>query len=108
MRLDDRTAYRQSHTQAVGLGRVEGVEEPVQALGLQAWAGILYCDKHATRTILLGSDQQLPLRLSRSAHRFYGVENHVYNQFLKLNVISSNDRKSASKMCLQQGSDSTK
>jgi hypothetical protein len=41
VRLNDRTADRQSHTHAIGLGRVRGVEETIQAFGLQAGAGIL-------------------------------------------------------------------
>ena len=53
MRLDDRTADRQSHAHTIRLGRVECVEEPVHALRLQARAGILYGDEDAGRTVLL-------------------------------------------------------
>ena len=42
MRLDDRSADRQPHSHAAGLGRVKRVEEPVQALRLQARARVLY------------------------------------------------------------------
>ena len=42
MRLDDRSADRQPHSHAAGLGRVKRVEKPVQALQLQARARVLY------------------------------------------------------------------
>ena len=64
MRLNDRTADRQSHTHAIGLGRVKGVEETIQAFGLQAGAGILNADDHApvlSRSVRINSSRRISL-----------------------------------------------
>ena len=102
MRLDDRTADRQSHAHAIRLGRVECVEESVQALRLQSRAPILHGDAHAVCSICLGADQQLPRPLVRSAHRFDGVEDQVEHHLLKLDPISRNERQAFRQLCLQQ------
>ena len=64
MPLDDRAADRQAHPHPTGFGRVECVEDPIQALRLQARTGISDRDKHGTRTVLLGFDQQLSCGLA--------------------------------------------
>ena len=92
MCLDDRAADRQSHAHTIGLGRVECVEEPVQALRLQSRAPIPHSDAHAVRSVLLSADQQLARPLVRSAHRFDGVEDQVEHHLLKLDPISPNKR----------------
>src|SRR2546427_13198048 len=44
VRFDDRTADRESHAHAAGLGGVEGVEQAVHTLRVQARARILHGD----------------------------------------------------------------
>src|ERR1700728_3458357 len=59
MRFDDRAADRQSHAHAIGLGRVEGVEQAVEAVGLQSRATIPHGEAHAVRSVCLAAAQQL-------------------------------------------------
>src|SRR5580693_2759748 len=46
--LDDRVADRQAHAHALGLGRVEWLEQAREALRAQPWAGVPHPDAHAT------------------------------------------------------------
>src|SRR5205823_13088545 len=68
---------------AVGLGRVEGVEEPVQALRLQSRAPIPHGDARAVCSVCLGADQHLTRPLGRSAHRFDGVRSEEHTSELQ-------------------------
>src|SRR5438552_3691535 len=42
MGLDDRAADRQPHAEALGLGRIEGIEELLQAGRIKPRTGVLY------------------------------------------------------------------
>src|SRR2546426_3967272 len=73
VRFDDRTADRESHAHAAGLGGVEGVEQAVHTLRVQARARILHGDEHPARGVWPGADAQLARSLTDAAHRFDGV-----------------------------------
>src|SRR5205807_2010679 len=70
-------ADRQPDTHAAGFGRVERVEEPVEALRLQPGARVLYRDERTFGSILLCPDEQLPRRLARFRHGVYSVEDQA-------------------------------
>jgi hypothetical protein len=56
VRLDDRTADREAHAHACGLGRIKRLEEPRQTLRVQADAGVLDGDEHVAGFMGLGLD----------------------------------------------------
>jgi hypothetical protein len=68
MSLDDRTADRQSHAQAAGLGRIEGLEQPVGALGCKPWAGISHLDEHTFRFACSGRYMAERMKAEVKAH----------------------------------------
>src|SRR2546430_13067094 len=69
MSLHDGAADGEPDTHAVALRRVEGVEQLVHALTLEAHAGIPHHHAHAIGAFPFGSDQQLPRPIVRSNHR---------------------------------------
>ena len=58
VRIDDRTADRQAHPQAAGLGRIEGLEEVLEARRSKARTRIPHRDDYAVRPGFTGADQQ--------------------------------------------------
>src|SRR6266702_1467716 len=90
--FDDRAADRESHAHPAELGRVEGVEQPVDGLTAQSRAGIPDPDEQAARCILLRRDEQLSRSLGDAAHRFDGVHDQVEDHLLQLDSISLNRR----------------
>src|SRR5256884_2873478 len=91
VRFDDRTADRESHAHAARLGGVEGVEQAVHTLRVQARAGILHSDEHPARGVWPGADAQLARPLADTAHRFDSVEDHVQDHLLQLDAIALNE-----------------
>src|SRR5207253_6506331 len=57
VRIDDRTADRQAHPQAAGLGRVEGLEEALEGRRSKARTRIPHGDDYAVRPARGGADQ---------------------------------------------------
>jgi hypothetical protein len=82
VRLDDRTADRQPHTHAVGLGRVECLEQAAEALRRQSPPGISHPDKYAVSCIACTTDQQLSRPFVHCAHCFNGVDDQVRQHLL--------------------------
>jgi hypothetical protein len=49
MGFDDRAADREPHAHAIGLGRIEGVEQAVEIVGTETRPGISHLDQHVMR-----------------------------------------------------------
>src|SRR5262249_25031800 len=80
--FDNRPADCQSHAHALRLGRVEGIEETVEGLRIQARAGISHGDQYRLRVIGAGANQQLSWAIAGAVHGFYRVVDQVENDLL--------------------------
>jgi hypothetical protein len=56
MGFDNRAADREAHAHAVGLCRIEWLEETLEVLLTQPWAGVPHREAHAFRLSVLGGD----------------------------------------------------
>ena len=86
MSIDDGTAYRQPHPCSIGLGGVEGVEDPIEMRRINTRPGIAHGHQGA-RLVLLGADQQLSYPHLYRAHCFSRIQNEVQQDLLQLNAI---------------------
>ncbi len=77
MSLNNRTTDRQSHPQATGLGRVEGLEQPVGALRGYPGTRVVYRHAHTIQFALAGADQQFARPFAHGAHRLDSVDHQV-------------------------------
>jgi hypothetical protein len=102
VRIDNRSANREPHTHAVGLGGVERVKHTVKTLRTKSRAGILHCDEHGARGLLSSADQQLPRPLGNAAHRLDGVEDQIENYLLELDSVYSNERQTLRELRLRR------
>ena len=100
--FDDRSADREPHTHALGLGGVERVEQTFKTLRVQSRARILHGDEHGARGLLSSADQQLPRPLGDTAHRLDGVEDQIENYLLQLDSISLNERQALRELRLHR------
>ena len=82
MSFNNRTADRQPHSQAAKLGRVEGLEQPVDALGSLSRARVAHRDEHPFRVGFRGADEQIPGPFAHSAHCLNSVDQQVENHLL--------------------------
>src|SRR5215467_13271804 len=69
MCMDDGPADRQPHARSIGLGGVEGLEDSIETLRINARPGIAHRHDDAC-LILVCADQQLPCPLLNRAHCF--------------------------------------
>src|SRR6516164_7338028 len=81
MRIDDGLAYRQPHARSTGLGGVEGLEDSIEMLRINARSGIAHCDEDAC-LILLCADQKLSRPLLNRAHCFSRIQDEVQHDLL--------------------------
>ena len=88
VRLDDRAANRQAHPHAVGFGREERVEYPIDVLRADSCPGVRNRHHYAVAFVRLGLDAQDP-RLIFRRHRVNGVHDQVEKHLLQLDPISS-------------------
>ena len=88
MAVDDGPADRQPHAHAAGLRRVEGFENPLEVLRIDARSGIAHGDADPARLELLGADRQLARSLLHGAHGLDGVQDQVHDHLLQLNPIA--------------------
>lgn len=102
MRFNDRTANRQAHPQAAGLGRVEGLEGEFGRRRWQTRTRILHQDERSTGFGLAGGDQQLSRPLRHPAHCFDGIDYQVQDDLLQLDPICSNERQAIRKSRLHR------
>ena len=56
MRIDDGAAYRQPHACSTGLRGVEGVEDSIEMLRINARPGIAHCDEDACLILLCAEE----------------------------------------------------
>ena len=89
MPLDDGAADGEPDAHAVALRRVEGIEQLVHALAVDAHAGIPHAHAHTIAVLPFGSDQQLPRPIVDANHRVRGVAEQVENDLLELDAIAS-------------------
>src|SRR5215471_297961 len=102
MRLDDRTANRQTHAHAAGFCRVKRIEHALSVVCVESLAPISYRHEHAVRGGVRGGDQQLWPPISSSTRRFDRVDNQVPHDLLQLNPISLNERQMLGELGLNQ------
>src|SRR5262245_8827896 len=69
MTLDERAADKQPDAHAADLGRVEGIEQRIEALRGEADAGVAHHQTHAIGALPFGSDPQLPGAIVHVEHR---------------------------------------
>jgi len=92
MSFDDGAADGQPDTHAVAFRGVEGVEQLVHALGVDAHAGIPHAHTHTIAVLPFGSDQQLPRAIVHANHRVRGVAEQVQDDLLELDPIAGDRR----------------
>src|SRR6516165_12222080 len=81
MCMDDGSADRQPHARSTGLGGVEGLEDSIEMLRINARSGIAHCDEDAC-LILLCADQKLSRPLLNRAHCFSRIQDEVQHDLL--------------------------
>ena len=118
---DDRTTDGQPHTQAFGLGRMEGFEKWIETLEIESRARISDCNQHVSPFILgqvlvlerlsfqftklegiwftrreltsfPGAYPELSRTLAGSSHGFDGVDQEIEHHLLQLDSISQDER----------------
>jgi hypothetical protein len=72
--FDNRAADRQPQAQPLRLGRIEGLEQPVETLRVQARPGIAHGDQDARRRIRLGPHHDLARPVAHTTQGFEGVD----------------------------------
>ena len=87
VRFDDRTADRESHAHAAGLGSEEGVEQLVGVLGGDPDTAVRHRYQHLICFVL--SDHQLARPICDRFHRFYAVDHQVDEHLLQLDPIGA-------------------
>ena len=92
MSLDDGTADGEPDPHAVGFRCVEGVEQLVHVLRVDAHAGIPHAHAHTIAVLAFGSDQQLPRAIVHVNHRVAGVAEQVQDHLLELDPIAGDGR----------------
>src|SRR5215475_9339921 len=90
MRFNDRTADRQPHPQPARFGRVERLEQPLNALGSQPRTRIPHRDEHSFRVGFRSADEQIPRTFAHSAHCLHSVEQQIEIHLLQLYSIALN------------------
>ncbi len=90
MHLDDRAADRQADAEPVGLGRVEGLEDPIDGRHVDTGAGIPHEQVHA---VAVGArDHPDPGVAAGGGAGLNGVEREVQDDLPQLQVIAVHDR----------------
>jgi hypothetical protein len=92
MRFNGGTADCQSHAHSAGLGGKKWLEKLVHLPGVDAHTRVLHGDYDLIRTLSLGCDNQLPLRLASGAYRFDSIQDEVENHLLQLDGIANDGR----------------
>jgi hypothetical protein len=98
----DRTADRESHTHAAGLGGEEDVEQPVRILGGDPDAAIRYTYDHLACLVLAGSDHQFARPIRGRLHCFNTIHHQVNHHLLQLDPITEGHGESRCQLHLQR------
>src|SRR5258708_33138573 len=102
MRLDDRTADRQSHAHAIALGRVESVEDVFQVRPVQSGAGIADGQKHTVRFVCGRADTQISLSVADGSYSFDTIDDQIQDYLLHLDSIGPDERNGIRKLSPQR------
>src|SRR5262245_8658473 len=92
MSLDDGATNGEPDTHAVGFRCVEGVEQLVHVVGVDAHAGIPHAHADTAAVLPFGSDQQLPRAIVHVNHRIGGIAEEVQDDLLELDPIAGDGR----------------
>src|SRR5215467_4260886 len=92
MSLDDGATDGEPDTHAVGFRCVEGVEQLVHVVGVDAHASIPHAHADTIAVLPFGSDQQLPRAIVHVNHRIGGIAKEVQDDLLELDPIAGNGR----------------
>jgi hypothetical protein len=90
VRFDDRTTYRQAHTNSVRFGCVEGFKESVHFPRLQSDAGVLHADVDSGSAIVFmapRANRYFSLSFGNIGHRFDAVHDQIEQHLLQLDPI---------------------
>src|SRR6185436_8991481 len=101
MSLDDRAADRQPDAHASLLGRVESIEQFVETLTIEAYAGISDRDANVRGPVRYGTDHQPPGTIVDVQHRLGGIAKQIQNDLLKLDAITHHERQGLSQFELE-------
>ena len=71
----------------MGLGRVKGLEKPVELLQIDPRAGVLHFDEHIVWITYSRHDRELAWWLAGAAHRFDGIDYEIDQYLLELDPI---------------------
>src|SRR5260370_35477403 len=93
VRFDDRAADRESHAQAVRLGRVEGAEKPVCILR-DTDADVLDHYQHPVRLVWLRAHDEHAIAVADRRHGLHSIDSEIDDHLLQLDSIAA-DRKQA-------------
>ena len=101
MCFDDRAADRKSHSEPAGLGRVERVEQPVDARCVNPGARVLHGNQNLI-SVLVRSDQEIAGALIDSGHCLHPVHDKIDENLLDLDSIATNGRKRRAEVLVQR------
>jgi hypothetical protein len=98
MRFDDGMANSETHAHAVGLGREEGVENPVSIGRVDPGARIPHRYHHQAGAILARANHQLTRPVVHRGHCLDPVDDQVDDHLLKLNSIAEDGGQTTRKL----------
>ena len=98
--LDDGAADKQPDAHAVALRRVEGIEQAIRALAVEARASIPNSHADTIAVLSFGLNQQLPRAIVHVGHRVRGVAKQIQDDLLELNAIAGDGRQIVGKLRL--------
>src|SRR5262245_42605710 len=75
--VDDRSAHGQPDTHPAALRRIEGVEQLVHAVMIEADARIPYRQAHVIGALAFSSDEQLPGAIAHGDHGVRGIADQI-------------------------------
>src|SRR5678815_4249430 len=82
MSLDDRAADREANAHAAALRRVEGREQLVHALAIEANSSVSDTQPHACSAFPFRPDQQVARSLVDAGHRVRGIADQIQHHLL--------------------------
>jgi len=101
MSLDDRTTDGQSDAHAAVFCRVEGVEQLVEMLTVEADAGVPNDDSNTLFAVCLGPNDHSPGTIVNARHCLGGVAKQVQDDLLELDAIAHDEWKRIGELQLQ-------
>src|SRR5262245_13634000 len=93
MFLNDGAAHREPDPHALGLRRVERIEQLVDVLNREPDTSVPNGDADAIVPVARSVDQQLPGTITNRSHRVQSVAEQVQNHLLELSAVTGDHRK---------------